>query len=124
MDATTILFLIFIGIIAGGYGTIVGAGGGFIFVPALLLILTMDPVVAAGSGLVIVLINSLSGTLGYARQKKIDYRTGGIISIGALPGSLLGIWFFTSVYFKLFLYCFCNNINFVRNIFIYKKYTR
>lgn len=37
MDVTTVLLLLLIGILAGGYGTIVGAGGGFIFVPVLLI---------------------------------------------------------------------------------------
>ncbi|GGE34927.1 UPF0721 transmembrane protein [Pullulanibacillus camelliae] len=102
MALSTGLLLLIIGIIAGGYGTIVGAGGGFIFVPALLLIFHMNPAVASGSGLVIVLINSLSGVMGYAKQKKINYKTGLIIGISALPGSLLGVWLlqsFSSQYF-------------------------
>ncbi|RBP95847.1 hypothetical protein DFO70_102172 [Cytobacillus firmus] len=90
------LLLLLIGIIAGGYGTIVGAGGGFIFVPALLLILDMNPVLAAGAGLVIVLINSLSGVIGYSRQGLIQYRTGLTIGISAIPGSLLGVWLLQS----------------------------
>nr|WP_309507480.1 sulfite exporter TauE/SafE family protein [Sediminibacillus dalangtanensis] len=96
------LLLLCIGIIAGGYGTIVGAGGGFIFVPALLLLFHMDPAVASASGLVIVLINSLSGVLGYAKQEKIIYKTGLTIGMSALPGSLAGVWLlqhFSSQYF-------------------------
>ena len=102
MNLTTELLLLLIGIIAGGYGTIVGAGGGFIFVPALLLLFHMNPGLASGSGLVVVLINSLSGVVGYARQKKINYKIGLTIGISALPGSLLGVWLlqsFSSQYF-------------------------
>jgi len=80
----------------------VGAGGGFIFVPALLLILEVEPIIAASSGLVIVLINSISGTFGYFKQNRIDYKIGLLISGGALPGSLLGVWLlqvYTSSYF-------------------------
>lgn len=47
MDLTTGLLFLFIGILAGGYGTIVGAGGGFIFVPMLLIIFQMKPAIAA-----------------------------------------------------------------------------
>lgn len=104
MEISTGLLLIFIGMMSAGYGTIVGAGGGFLFVPALLLIFHMDPVVAAGSGLVIVLINSLSGVFGYAKQKKIHYRTGIMLASGALPGSFLGVWLlqiYSSGYFYL-----------------------
>ncbi|AQQ54826.1 sulfite exporter TauE/SafE family protein [Planococcus lenghuensis] len=92
MDITTGLLLLAIGIIAGGYGIIVGAGGGFIFVPALLLILDMPPEIAAGSGLLVVLINSLSGVFGYARQKRIHYKTGMLLAISAVPGTILGVW--------------------------------
>lgn len=102
MELTTGFLLLLIGILAGGYGTIVGAGGGFIFVPALLLLFKMEPAIAAGSGLMIVLINSLSGVIGYAKQGKIQYRTGLIIGIGALPGSFLGVWLlqiYSSSYF-------------------------
>lgn len=92
MDLTAGLLLLIIGIIAGGYGTIVGVGGGFIIVPTLLVVFHMEPVIAAGSGLVIVFINSLSGVIGYARKRKINYRIGLILAIGALPGSLIGVW--------------------------------
>src|SRR5699024_1064266 len=92
MSINVIALLIITGVFAGGYGTIVGAGGGFIFVPALLLILKVKPAIAAGSGLVIVLINALSGTIGYAKHQTIDYKTGIIIAISALPGSLFGVW--------------------------------
>ncbi|MGS2779636.1 sulfite exporter TauE/SafE family protein [Robertmurraya sp. GLU-23] len=92
MELSTGLLLLAVGTLAGGYGTIVGAGGGFIFVPALLILFHMDPLLAAGSGIVIVLINSLSGVIGYAKQKRIHYHTGFTLSIGALPGSILGVW--------------------------------
>ncbi len=109
-----------IGIIAGGYGTIVGAGGGFIFVPALLLILHMDPAVAAGSGLVIVLINSISGVIGYTKQKKINYKTGLTIGISALPGSLLGVWLL-QVYSSQYFYIIFATILVALGMFLFSK---
>lgn len=90
LDITTGILILIIAIFAGGYGTIIGAGGGFIFVPALLILLDIQPVFAAASGLVIVFINTLSGTFGYAKQKIIDYTIGKYIIIGALPSSILG----------------------------------
>src|SRR5579875_3505136 len=91
MDITTVILIFLVGLIAGGYGTIVGAGGGFIFVPVLILLFHINPAMAAGTGIVIVFINSLSGVFGYAKQKRIHYRIGLILAIGALPGSLLGV---------------------------------
>lgn len=120
MDITTGFLLLIIGLIAGGYGTIVGAGGGFIFVPALLLLLKMEPAIAAGSGLVIVLINSLSGVVGYAKQHKINYRVGIFIGIGALPGSLLGIWLL-QVYASDYFYIVFATVLMLLGIFLFAK---
>ncbi|MDR4889966.1 sulfite exporter TauE/SafE family protein [Fredinandcohnia sp. QZ13] len=105
MDIVTGVLLVAIGIFAGGYGAIVGAGGGFLFVPALLLLFHVDPIIAAGTGLVIVLINSLSGVFGYAKQKRIDYRTGILVGIGAFPGTFIGVKLlqsYSSTYFYFF----------------------
>ncbi|WP_174496031.1 sulfite exporter TauE/SafE family protein [Salirhabdus euzebyi] len=84
--------LIAIGIFAGAYGAIVGAGGGFIFVPALLIFYQFSPAVAAGTGLLIVFINSLSGVFGLIKQKRIYYYVGIILTIGAIPGTFFGSW--------------------------------
>ena len=120
MDITTGFLLLIIGLLAGGYGTIVGAGGGFIFVPALLLLLKMEPAIAAGSGLVIVLINAMSGVTGYAKQHKINYRIGIFIGIGALPGSLLGIWLL-QVYASDYFYIVFATILMLLGIFLFAK---
>lgn len=120
MDISTGVFLFIIGIIAGGYGTIVGAGGGFIFVPALLIILNMNPLVAAASGLVIVLINSLSSVLGYAKLKKINYKIAMFIGISAMPGSLLGVWLLEA-YSSQFFYVIFATILVGLGIFLFIK---
>ncbi|WP_019156358.1 sulfite exporter TauE/SafE family protein [Robertmurraya massiliosenegalensis] len=120
MEITTGLLLLSVGMIAGGYGTIVGAGGGFIFVPALLLLFHMDPIVASASGIVIVFINALSGVLGYAKQQKINYRTGIIIGIGAFPGSMLGIWLL-QLYSSSYFYVIFATVLVALGIFLFAK---
>jgi uncharacterized protein len=91
-ELTSFSLLFMIGLIAGAYGVMVGAGGGFIFVPALLIIFHLPPEKAVGTGLAIVLINALSGVLGYVKQKRINYKMGILISIGAIPGTFIGSW--------------------------------
>ena len=120
MDITTGLLILVIGILAGGFGTIVGAGGGFILVPILLIVFHMEPTVAAGSGLVIVFINSISGVLGYARQRKINYRMGITIGIGALPGSFIGVWLL-QLYSSNFFYILFASILVCLGIFLLVK---
>lgn len=120
MEMTTGLLLLAVGVIAGGYGTIVGAGGGFIFVPALLLLFHMEPAIAAGSGIVIILINSLSGVFGYAKQKRINYRTGILLGIGAFPGSLLGVYLL-QLYSSSYFYVVFASLLVALGVFLFAK---
>ena len=85
------VIILLIGLFAGGYGIIVGAGGGFILVPALLIIMDMPPEIAAGTGLVVVMVNALSGISSFIRDKRIEYFLSIFILIGALPGSFIGV---------------------------------
>ncbi|MEY8749751.1 sulfite exporter TauE/SafE family protein [Alkalicoccobacillus gibsonii] len=86
----TIVLFILLGLIASSYGVIIGAGGGFIFVPLLLLFYDITPAEAAGTGLLIVLISSLSGVFSYIKQKRVNYKIGLLLAIGAIPGTFLG----------------------------------
>ncbi|WYP27226.1 sulfite exporter TauE/SafE family protein [Alkalihalobacillus sp. FSL W8-0930] len=86
----TVILLILLGLIASSYGVIIGAGGGFIFVPLLLLFYDITPAEAAGTGLLIVLISSLSGVFSYIKQKRVNYKIGLLVAIGAIPGTFLG----------------------------------
>ena len=84
-------FLLFIGGIAVGvFGTIVGVGGGFIIVPLLLLVYKVTPQRAVGTSLCIVAMNAISGSISYARQKRIDYRTGLLFAVATIPGAVAG----------------------------------
>ncbi|GAF63293.1 hypothetical protein BTS2_0184 [Bacillus sp. TS-2] len=123
MDMTTILLLFLIGLLSGGYGTIVGSGGGFIFVPALLLLFQIDPAIAAGTGLAIVLINSLSALVGYRNEQNIQYKVGFMIGVSALPGSLIGVWLlqmYTSQYFYIVFATFLVGLG----VFLFSKNIR
>lgn len=77
--------------IVGAFGTLIGAGGGFILVPVLLLLYPSEaPGAITSISLIVVFFNALSGSLAYARAKTIDYRTGLIFSLAATPGAILG----------------------------------
>ncbi len=84
------LVLALVGFLAGGFGVIVGAGGGFIIAPLLLILYHLSPPVAAGTSLTIVLLNTTSGSIAYARQQWVNYRAGLMIALPAAPGALGG----------------------------------
>jgi hypothetical protein len=80
-----------LGFAIGAVGTLVGAGGGFLLVPFLLLLYPdRDADAITSMSLFFVLLNSASGALAYARQRRIDYRTAFWLSLGTLPGAIGG----------------------------------
>jgi uncharacterized membrane protein YfcA len=80
-----------IGFLVGTYGTIIGAGGGFILVPLLVFLFPEDgPSMVTAASLAIIFVNAASGTIAYAVQKRIDYRTGAFFAAATIPGALLG----------------------------------
>ncbi|RDI36656.1 sulfite exporter TauE/SafE family protein [Falsibacillus pallidus] len=81
-----------LGFIASIYGTIIGAGGGFIIVPFLLMLTDLSPATAAATGLALVFFNASTSIFAFIKQKRILLYTGLIISLGAIPGTFIGSW--------------------------------
>ena len=85
------LLLIPLGVVVGTFGTLVGAGGGFVLVPVLLLLYPeRNPQTITSMSLLVVCANAASGSLAYARQKRIDYRSGWWFVLGTFPGAIAG----------------------------------
>lgn len=85
--------LIPLGFVVGAYGTIVGAGGGFVLVPVLLLIYPdEDPAAITSISLAVVFFNALSGSFAYSRVGRIDYRSGLVFAVSALPSAIAGAY--------------------------------
>lgn len=76
--------------LASVFGSMVGLGGGFIFVPLLRLFFNFPPAEAAGTSLVLVVANSASGAFTYLLQKRVHVKVGLLIAAGGFPGSILG----------------------------------
>lgn len=69
-----------------------GVGGGFLIVPALVLVLNMDMRDAVGSSLVVIALNSLAGLLGHLGQSSISWALIGLLLAGGVPGLFAGSW--------------------------------
>ena len=84
-------WLLPIGLMIGAFGTLIGAGGGFILVPILLLIYPKENTELITSiSLAVVFFNALSGSWAYSRMKRIDYKSGIIFALATIPGAILG----------------------------------
>ena len=96
------LWFVLLGLGAGTYGVLVGAGGGFIIVPVLLIFFDVEPGIAAGTSLALVALNSMSGALVYRRAGFVDRRSGYLFVAAAVPGSVLAPFALTAVAGDLF----------------------
>jgi uncharacterized membrane protein YfcA len=84
-------WLISLGFATGAYATLIGAGGGFILAPILLIVYPEErSETIASISLAVVFFNALSGSIAYARARRIDYKAGLIFSIVSIPGAVLG----------------------------------
>jgi uncharacterized membrane protein YfcA len=85
------LGLVLLGAGVAAYGTIIGAGGGFLLVPLLIILYPdFEPEVLTSISLAVVLTNAVSGSLAYSRQKRVDYVAGGMFAAATLPGAIGG----------------------------------
>ena len=71
---------------------ILGVGGGFLYVPTLMLIFSLQPNEAVGTSLAVVIFTSLSASTRYAKQKRIFYKSGIIVMIPAMIFSAIGAY--------------------------------
>ena len=78
------------GLIVGLVTGLVGAGGGFLVVPALALLGGLPMPVAVGTALVVVAMNSFAGLAGYLSSVHIDWPLAVAVTAAALVGGLIG----------------------------------
>jgi len=78
------------GVVVGSFTGLVGAGGGFLIVPALALWAGLPMPAAVGTSLVIIVANSLAGFSGYAAHVAVDWKLVAAVSAAAVAGSFAG----------------------------------
>lgn len=102
-----IAFVLYVvlGALAGGLGTIIGAGGAFIVLPVLILFagdgsdnkslqlltsVVKRPELLTTVSLGMVFANAASGSFAYARMKRIDFKSALLFAVAGIPGSIIG----------------------------------
>jgi len=82
--------LALVGTALGLFTGMMGVGGGFLLVPALVLLCGMDVKVAVGTSLLIIAVNSLGGFLGFAAHESFPWRLTFTVAAFNAAGSLVG----------------------------------
>jgi uncharacterized membrane protein YfcA len=93
-DGSALRFSTLLGVQAVAVGVLtalIGAGGGFLIVPALVLMANVPVKEAVGSSLLIIAMNASSGVAGYLGQVAFDWRLvawfTGVAAVGAIAGT-------------------------------------
>ncbi|MDX2221459.1 MAG: sulfite exporter TauE/SafE family protein [Rhodospirillaceae bacterium] len=79
-----------VGLLSGLFGV----GGGFLMTP-LLIFLGVPAAVAVGTEANQIVASSVSGVLAHMRRGNVDFKMGGVLTVGGFIGSGLGVWLFS-----------------------------
>lgn len=82
--------LVLQGLVVGSFTGLVGAGGGFLIVPALALWAGLPMPAAIGTSLLVIVLNSLAGFAGYVSHVRIDSGLVAAVAACAIAGSFAG----------------------------------
>jgi len=80
-----------IGAVVGTIAGLVGAGGGFLIVPALALFGGLSMPEAVGTSLLVIALQSFAGFAGHAGHVRLDPTLTLVVSAAAVSGSLVGV---------------------------------
>lgn len=78
------------GLVVGLVTGLVGAGGGFLVVPALALLGGLPMPIAVGTSLIVIAMKSFAGLGGYLSSVQINWTVAGAVTAAAVVGALLG----------------------------------
>jgi uncharacterized protein len=86
------------GLVVGTLTGLVGAGGGFLIIPALVLFSKLDMKMAVGTSLLIIAAKSLLGFIGDIYNYEIDWMFLGIFSSISIAGIFIGSFLSTKIH--------------------------
>ena len=92
-----IILILFVSFVIGLLSGLFGVGGGFLMTP-LLIFMGIPPIYAVANEANNILASSSSGALTHWFKKTLDVKIGGLIVVGGLVGTFMGILTFS--YFK------------------------
>ncbi len=87
------LWLPLIGFTIGFFASVIGSGGGFFFLPALILIYNVPTQTAVATSLAATLPICIVGSIGHFRSNHIHVKIGGIFALAGILGAVAGAGF-------------------------------
>lgn len=81
------------GLVVGAFTGLVGAGGGFLVVPALVLLGKLPMREAVGTSLLVIAMKSFAGFAGYLSTTHVEWTLAALVIVAAVSGSFIGASF-------------------------------
>ena len=85
ISVTAAVALVMVAAAIGFYGTIIGAGGGFILIPAFLILFDLEGVTAVGTGAVVLTAIGLAGSRNYLAAGILDRTSAVLMASASVP---------------------------------------
>lgn len=80
-----------VGVAIGVVSGLVGAGGGFLIVPALVLVAGLPMRDAVGTSLFVIALQSVAGFAGQIAHAHVDLTLAGVVTLASVAGSQIGV---------------------------------
>jgi hypothetical protein len=93
--SVSVLLILGMGAAVGFVSGLFGIGGGFLMTP-LLIFLGIPPAVAVATQSAQIVASSTTSALGAWRRRALDPKLAGVLIMGGLVGTALGVWFFAA----------------------------
>ncbi len=78
------------GILTGFLASLAGVGGGFLYVPILVLVFGLDPQDAVGTSLTVIIFTTLAASVSYLRQKRVFFRSAVCLLFPSIVFAIVG----------------------------------
>lgn len=109
LGLSSMILLIIMGFLIGTFFSMLGLGGGMLFIPILILGFGVSSTSAIGISLFTMILVNISATISYAKEKCIDWKLAVVYDLFDIPGIIVGTWM-TSMIQDSVLRLFCGII--------------
>jgi len=101
-----VLGLLLFGLVVGCYGTLVGIGGGPLIVPMVATLYPYNTTTVVAISVLVVFCNTLSGSIAYLREQRIDLVSATKFGLASIPGALLSVFALYYIHLNTFSFLF------------------
>ncbi len=81
--------LVGVGFAVGSLSGLLGIGGGVVLVPLMVFVLGIAQHTAQGISMLVIIPTALVALWHFHKDKMVDYRTAGLLALGAVSGALI-----------------------------------